>query len=183
GSPSTGGESASGGAVATGGKASSGGSDSGLGGTDAGTGGADSGTGGSEPATGGSDAGTGGETSTGGTDAGTGGTDSGTGGGSSGGSSTVLCLTVDEHQSLELTCPEGQVIDAITFASYGMPEGSCSEDDLSIGWCDAQTSLGLVEDACLGLASCSMAAENEVFDDPCVGTFKHLSVQVVCVGP
>jgi hypothetical protein len=50
-------------------------------------------------------------------------------------SSTGLCDTVEEHNSLMLSCPSGQVIPEVAFASYGAPGGSC--DSFNTGACNA----------------------------------------------
>jgi hypothetical protein len=90
------------------------------------------------------------------------------------------CATVDEHQTLNLACPSGQVV-AVDFASYGTPEGTCG--GFTLGTCHASTSVDVVTAACLGQSGCSVFAENSVFGDPCYGTLKRLYVQVQCTAP
>ena len=46
-----------------------------------------------------------------------------------------VCGTADEGASITLTCPEGQIIESVTFASYGTPTGSCGS--FEAGDCDA----------------------------------------------
>jgi hypothetical protein len=46
--------------------------------------------------------------------------------------------------------------------------------------CNASTSVSVVNTACIGKNSCSVAATNGVFGDPCVGTYKRLWVQASC---
>src|SRR4029079_7369406 len=38
---------------------------------------------------------------------------------------TTVCGTANEYQSLTLSCPAGQRIVDLPFASYGMPGGQC----------------------------------------------------------
>ena len=90
----------------------------------------------------------------------------------------VVCASADENTTLSLTCPAGQKISAIDFASYGTPSGSCGS--FSISSCNATVSTMDVGSACLGFNACSIAATNGTFGDPCVGTFKRLFVQARC---
>jgi pectate lyase len=94
---------------------------------------------------------------------------------------TGVCATAGEKSNLTLSCPSGQVINDISFASYGTPEGSCGS--FSKGSCDASSSLTVVADTCKGLDSCTLKADNATFGDPCSGTAKHLSAQVSCGMP
>jgi hypothetical protein len=90
------------------------------------------------------------------------------------------CGSAAEHSNLALACPSGQVITGVTFASYGTPKGSCGSFAKSS--CDASDSVSVVSGACLGKSSCTIAANNATFGDPCSGTRKHLDAQVTC-GP
>ncbi|MES1206136.1 MAG: hypothetical protein ABUS79_09390, partial [Pseudomonadota bacterium] len=90
----------------------------------------------------------------------------------------VICASADENTTLSLTCPAGQKISAIDFASYGTPSGSCG--NFSVGSCNATVSTMDVSTPCLGFNACSVAATNGTFGDPCVGTFKRLYVQARC---
>ena len=92
----------------------------------------------------------------------------------------TLCAESNEGSPMNLTAPPGQVITSIDFASYGTPTGTCGSFVLSA--CDAASSRSVVEAACLGKTSCSMAADNTTFGDPCPGTQKRLYVQASC-GP
>jgi len=164
------------GGVATGGATSTGGADATGGksvGASAATGGA---TGGAAPnggakATGGTPA-TGGVTSAGGAVT--------TGGisGIGGGSGTPVCATAAEGSKATLTCPTGQIISSVTFASFGAPTGTCGS--FAKGSCDALSSQTVVNSICLGRNSCSVPATNPVFSDPCNSTVKSLSIQATC---
>ena len=90
------------------------------------------------------------------------------------------CGGAPENSSATITCPAGTVISQITFASYGTPTGSCGS--FSPSSCNATTSISLVSGLCLGKASCTVSASNQVFGDPCVGTYKQLDIQATCNG-
>ncbi len=106
--------------------------------------------------------------------AGTGGT-RGTAGASGSGST---CGTAAEGASVTLTCPQGQIIDSVTFASYGTPSGTCGS--LAVGTCNAASSATTVQSQCVGRARCTVAASNDTFTDPCRSTTKKLAVEVSC---
>jgi hypothetical protein len=92
--------------------------------------------------------------------------------------STPVCATGAERATVRLSCPTGQTIQAIDFASYGTPGGTCGS--FSQQSCDATTSRNVVSTACLGKGSCAVGAANGTFGDPCVGTVKHLFIQASC---
>jgi hypothetical protein len=89
--------------------------------------------------------------------------------------SQSLCGTTDENGSITLTAPPGNVFTAVTFASYGTPNGSCGS--FTIGSCHAAGSQAIVENALIGNNSGTINANNGVFGDPCNGTFKRLYIQ------
>ena len=99
------------------------------------------------------------------------------------GQRTQTCERVIEGRALFLVCPDAEIIEAVTFASYGTPTGSCDTDGVDAfvkGVCHNARSVELVEGACLGKNSCNINAVNEVFGEPCYGTTKHLAVIVKC---
>ncbi len=87
---------------------------------------------------------------------------------------TTICNTVAENGNLTLTATSG-TITAIAFASYGTPTGSCGS--FATSSCNASTSVSVVQAACVGNKTCTVAATNGVFGDPCVGTVKRLYVE------
>jgi hypothetical protein len=91
----------------------------------------------------------------------------------------VICSTAPENGSITLTCPAGQKMSALDFASYGTPNGTCGAFTID-GTCNATTSTMDVSTPCLGQSSCTVSASNGVFGDPCVGTVKRLYVQARC---
>lgn len=91
---------------------------------------------------------------------------------------TEICNAADEHGRMDLSCPQGEVITEITFASYGTPKGACG--GYSTSHCDAGNSVAVVSDICMGKKECGVNADNALFGDPCHGTLKWLAVQVSC---
>ncbi len=90
----------------------------------------------------------------------------------------VVCSTAAENANITLTCPTGQKIISLDFASYGTPNGSCGA--FTVSACNATTSTMDVSTPCLGFNTCTVSASNGVFGDPCVGTVKRLYVQARC---
>jgi hypothetical protein len=92
------------------------------------------------------------------------------------------CGTVNEGSTTTLSCPAGQKISSIVYASYGTPWGTCG--GFVNGACQASGTLVAIQSACLGQATCSVTASNAAFGgDPCPGTAKQLKVQVACAFP
>ncbi|WP_437308992.1 CAP domain-containing protein [Sorangium sp. So ce388] len=90
-----------------------------------------------------------------------------------------VCDTAAEGADVTLSCPAGEVITAIEFASYGRPRGTCGGFRTTTT-CNASTSKSVVERACVGQSSCTVLANNATFGDPCRGTTKRLYVQAAC---
>ena len=93
----------------------------------------------------------------------------------------VVCNTGTEGSSVSLTAPAGTVFISIPFASYGTPAGICSA--FTMGACHATTSQATAESYLLGNNTGTIAANNTVFGDPCIGTTKQLYVQAVYTQP
>lgn len=81
---------------------------------------------------------------------------------------------VNEGQTLTLTAPGGTLFTSVVFASYGTPNSGSTP--YSLGGCHASNSSTLVGSAFIGLNSASISADNNVFGDPCGGTYKKLAV-------
>lgn len=77
----------------------------------------------------------------------------------------------DENGTLTMSAPEG-VFTEVIFASYGTPE------NFTHGWCHADSSASQVAAVFLGNESGTIAATNNVFGDPCGGTYKRLQVRL-----
>lgn len=94
---------------------------------------------------------------------------------------TTVSSVASEGSTLSLSCPDGQVVKSVDFASYGTPTGTAP--NFSVSSCNASTSVSVVTAACTGMSSCSVPATNAKFGDPCVGTGKRLSVAASCGAP
>jgi hypothetical protein len=81
---------------------------------------------------------------------------------------------VNEGGTLTLTAPAGTVFTSVSFASYGTPETGSTP--YTQGACHATNSATLVGNAFIGLNTSSIAGNNSVFGDPCLGTGKKLAV-------
>ncbi len=119
----------------------------------------------------------GGGTTSGGAGSPTSGGASSTGGTSAG---ETVCGIASEGERVTLRCPEGQVIDAVLFASYGEPAGECG-GAFTVSQCHAASSETAVGSLCVGRGACTVAAANGTFGDPCSGVVKSLAVEVSCV--
>jgi hypothetical protein len=191
GSSATGG-SATGGSVsagggATGGSVSTSGGTSGAAGASGGSAGAgQSGAAGTGASGGSAGAGQSGAAGTGASGAsGSAGATGGNGGSSAGASGAAgasggsdVCGTIAEGSSLTLSCPAGQTIGSVNFASFGTPTGACG--NLAKGTCDESASVAVVQALCLGRQSCSVPANTGTFGDPCNKTVKTLAADVTC---
>jgi hypothetical protein len=91
----------------------------------------------------------------------------------------VQCASANEGQQLALSCPEGQLIADVDFASYGTPGGGCPHA-LSASLCHSDTSKDVVESTCLQKNKCTVPVSNGAFTDPCPGAHKRLLVKVKC---
>ncbi|KAK1289663.1 Beta-galactosidase 8 [Acorus calamus] len=78
---------------------------------------------------------------------------------------------------LECSHPD-QLISSIKFASFGTPQGLCGS--FSHGRCSSPAALSIVQQACIGLKSCSVGISAKIFGDPCSGVVKSLAVEAVC---
>jgi hypothetical protein len=89
-----------------------------------------------------------------------------------------VCASAKEDAAAMLSCPAGQIIDRVVFASFGDPSGSCGR--FSAGQCAATSALSVVEDLCVGRAGCTVLASNGTFGDPCRGMAKSLAIEARC---
>eukprot|EP00026_Physarum_polycephalum_P001347 Phypoly_transcript_01348.p1 GENE.Phypoly_transcript_01348~~Phypoly_transcript_01348.p1 ORF type:complete len:1101 (+),score=156.84 Phypoly_transcript_01348:66-3368(+) len=92
--------------------------------------------------------------------------------------SAVQCFNTTEGFDLHLSCPSGQVITQVQFASFGTPDGVCG--NLQLGSCNAGSSKFILETHCLLQNSCQVYVDVTTFGDPCYGTPKELVTQVLC---
>ncbi|GKV28825.1 hypothetical protein SLEP1_g37823 [Rubroshorea leprosula] len=81
--------------------------------------------------------------------------------------------------TLSLACPfPDQAISSIKFASFGTPSGTCG--GFSHGKCSSPKALSILQKACIGSKSCSIAVSTGTFGDPCRGVIKSLAVEASC---
>lgn len=87
-----------------------------------------------------------------------------------------------EHRSGILRCPAGRKL-WIVYANYGRTTGKavCPHKSMRTTNCRSPFSTQLIRCACHGKTSCNLYAKNEVYGDPCVGTFKYIEVRFRCV--
>ncbi|MQM21984.1 hypothetical protein Taro_055029 [Colocasia esculenta] len=92
----------------------------------------------------------------------------------------IQSVVQDVKPRAELQCPDGKVISAISFASFGNPTGICG--NLVKGSCDASSTKSVVEKACLGNSSCKLPVNYDAYgaDPACPGTTNTLAVQAKC---
>eukprot|EP00753_Platysulcus_tardus_P016336 PLAT5620.1.p2 GENE.PLAT5620.1~~PLAT5620.1.p2 ORF type:complete len:944 (-),score=473.97 PLAT5620.1:101-2932(-) len=89
------------------------------------------------------------------------------------------CYTAAAGRSLTAECKGGEVINAIKFASFGKPTGTCNNHAISAA-CHAPLSHYRVRSLCAGKPSCTVTAD-AAFADACEGA--ALSVEVLCGKP
>ncbi|XP_041463533.1 L-rhamnose-binding lectin CSL3-like [Lytechinus variegatus] len=97
------------------------------------------------------------------------------------GASRAIVERECEGGTLSLECPNGFLI-SINYANYGRTAGKdiCPHRYIRTTRCFARKSLKIVKENCDGRPSCSVAANNDVFGEPCFGTFKYLEVDYSC---
>lgn len=95
-------------------------------------------------------------------------------------SSATSGLKVNKPKAeLQLHCPSsGHLIKSIKFASFGTPTGHCGS--FTYGHCNTNSTMSIIEEACIGRESCSVEVSIEKFGDPCKGAVKNLAVEASC---
>ncbi|XP_070401040.1 L-rhamnose-binding lectin SML-like [Nothobranchius furzeri] len=90
----------------------------------------------------------------------------------------IIC----EHSTVQLTCAPGFAI-YVRSADYGRHDKttcSAGRPPSQLQDTSCSTLSDIVASNCNGENSCSVTASNEVFGDPCFGTFKYLDVTYRC---
>ncbi|XP_078578752.1 uncharacterized protein LOC144863450 [Branchiostoma floridae x Branchiostoma japonicum] len=91
-------------------------------------------------------------------------------------------VQVCEWDVLKLGCGDGKRIDILS-ALYGRTNNHvCPGGSVPTLSCRSPISLRQVRNLCQGTRSCSVQASNNVFGDPCAGTYKYLEVWYACTG-
>ena len=91
-------------------------------------------------------------------------------------------LITCENSIAHLDCDYGRVI-SVNNAYYGRSDvTTCSHQRFFFQLLntDCSTPTSIVAERCNGRNSCTIAASNSVFGDPCFGTVKYLEVAYVC---
>ena len=89
-------------------------------------------------------------------------------------------ITICEHKAAKVACKAGQKM-KIVQARYGRSnKRTCKGGPIRTTKCKATKSLAIVRKYCHEKASCVLRANNSVFGDPCVGTYKYLTVKYRC---
>lgn len=95
-------------------------------------------------------------------------------------STSIAC----EKSVMKLDCERKNGIIRITRANYGrFTLTKCNSHGATKEWnvsCLLPESKRIVAERCDGHPSCEIMASNDVFGDPCVGTFKYLQVYYTC---
>ncbi|XP_078109974.1 L-rhamnose-binding lectin SML-like [Sander vitreus] len=94
----------------------------------------------------------------------------------------AIHLDACEGSLAQLQCDEGQVI-AVYGADYGRrDQTTCiyQRPLTQIQNISCSSPTGKVADSCDGKNSCTIAASNSVFGNPCIGTYKYLKVVYAC---
>lgn len=85
---------------------------------------------------------------------------------------------------MNIRCDRGSVIDVIR-ANYGRQSTSeCNPEGNSpilTTNCASENSFEIVNAKCDNQQRCSIEATNNIFGDPCQGTFKYLDVEYQCI--
>ena len=90
------------------------------------------------------------------------------------GTSGTVCVTTPENGTSSFTAPTGTYFNTVSFSSYGSPTGSCGNFAINYTCHSATKSQSFVEGQLLGnTGTITFFANNENFDDPCVGTIKN----------
>ncbi|XP_069109028.1 L-rhamnose-binding lectin CSL3-like [Argopecten irradians] len=91
---------------------------------------------------------------------------------------TIAC----ENRTAYLRCRPGYTIEIVT-VKYGRSDYDtcpCSSITIRTTHCSSRQSFDVVRSSCDGLRSCEVRASNNVFGDPCRGTYKYLSIRYMC---
>ncbi|KAK4780301.1 hypothetical protein SAY87_016407 [Trapa incisa] len=85
----------------------------------------------------------------------------------------------EKGAEVHLKCPENTKINAVNFASFGNPAGSCGA--YSLGSCHYPASMSVIVNVCLNKNECRVEIAREDFSkELCPGTTKKLTVEAVC---
>jgi len=89
-----------------------------------------------------------------------------------------ICATASEGQIMSIQAPDGWVFVKVDFASYGLPNGTCSSFAISTSY-HATSSVDKVSSLILGKNYATISATNDVFGDPAYSYHKRLYVRAL----
>ncbi|XP_019867748.2 L-rhamnose-binding lectin CSL3 [Aethina tumida] len=93
--------------------------------------------------------------------------------------SEVFIKEACEGSELTLKCDRGLI--EIISANYGRTvQTTCVRGPIRDNNCRSQNSLSIVSNSCSGQTICKIKSSNEVFGDPCLNTYKYLTVTYTC---
>ena len=90
-----------------------------------------------------------------------------------------ICAEAYQGKSIELKCPPGHSISDITFASYGLPMGTCGSYSTTPS-CHSSSAITILKRSCLNKAYCRLQVDQVTFGNPCNDAAKRLSVAASC---
>ncbi|XP_061195848.1 L-rhamnose-binding lectin CSL3-like [Saccostrea echinata] len=90
----------------------------------------------------------------------------------------IIC---ENHQGY-IRCDNDETIHIIQ-ANYGRTEGGniCPHASIRDTNCYSTNAKGVVGTKCNGRRECNLESNNGIFGDPCIGTYKYMSVQFTCI--
>lgn len=92
------------------------------------------------------------------------------------------CLTVEEGVTALLTCPSGEQIVEVLFASFGLPQdGVACGEDATNSTCHEPSTYATLTSDCLGQTTCELSVSRQLLGNPCSGLLK-LRVDYKCQG-
>ena len=87
---------------------------------------------------------------------------------------------VCEPHRANIICPQKETI-TILRATYGRSDyKTCPHSSINTNRCSSKTSFQVVSKQCNGRQACKVTASNILYGDPCVNTYKYLSVIYKC---
>jgi len=95
----------------------------------------------------------------------------------------LICGVSSENQDLVLSCPANTKVSSVAFASFGTPviegiqENASCKFNFALGATHTGSTVAVVEDICVGKATCTLNTSPETFGTNTAGT---LAVSVYC---
>ena len=91
-------------------------------------------------------------------------------------------LVVCEGKKSILRCPSNKVL-KISRATYGRTDRTtCPHSSIRTTKCSTNKPLPIITRQCKDRQTCIVASTNSLYGDPCVHTYKYLTVNYECTG-